>query len=62
MAEKTAIEWCDHTWSPWWIDELREQCSAAGVPFFFKQWGGRNADAGGCELDGAEIKQWPRAA
>ena len=45
-----------------WIDELREQCAAAGVPFFFKQWGGRNADAGGCELDGAEVKQWPRAA
>ena len=45
-----------------WIYELREQCAEAGVPFFFKQWGGRNADAGGCELDGAEIKQWPRAA
>jgi len=48
-------------WRPW-VDELREQCAAAGVPFFFKQWGGRNADAGGCELDGAEVKEWPRAA
>ncbi|TAK96483.1 MAG: DUF5131 family protein [Verrucomicrobia bacterium] len=45
-----------------WIDSLRDQCAAAGVPFFFKQWGGRNADAGGCELDGAEVKEWPRAA
>lgn len=45
-----------------WIDELRAQCDAAGVPFFFKQWGGRNADAGGCELDGAEVKAWPTAA
>lgn len=24
---------------PWWVQELRDQCQAAGVPFFFKQWG-----------------------
>jgi protein gp37 len=24
---------------PWWIRSLRNQCRAADVPFFFKQWG-----------------------
>lgn len=24
---------------PLWADEIREQCSRVGVPFFFKQWG-----------------------
>lgn len=42
-----------------WIDELREQCESAGVPFFFKQWGGRTPGSGGCELDGLEVKQCP---
>ena len=26
------------------------------------KWGGVNATAGGCSLDGAEVKQWPCAA
>lgn len=25
---------------PGWVRELRDQCADAGVPFFFKQWGG----------------------
>ncbi len=45
-----------------WVDLLREQCDRCGVAFFFKQWGGVNATAGGCSLDGAEVKQWPCAA
>lgn len=44
-----------------WIDGLRSQCEAEGVAFFFKQWGGPTATAGGCELDGAEFKAWPCA-
>jgi protein gp37 len=35
-----------------WGRELRNQCIAAGVKFFFKQWGGRTPKAGGRELDG----------
>ena len=35
-----------------WVAELRDQCTAAGVAFFFKQWGGRTPKAGGRELDG----------
>lgn len=23
-----------------WVIEIRDRCVAAGVPFFFKQWGG----------------------
>jgi protein gp37 len=23
----------------WWVESIRDQCEAAGVPFFFKQWG-----------------------
>jgi protein gp37 len=34
-----------------WIRELRDACAEAGVPFFFKQWGGRTAKAGGRVLD-----------
>src|SRR5262249_52369820 len=30
-----------------WVTRIREQCDAAGVPFFFKQWGGvRKSEAG----------------
>lgn len=39
--------------------DLRDQCLAAGVPFFFKQVGGRTPQAGGDLLDGAGWKQFP---
>jgi len=42
-----------------WIDSLKDQCALSGIPFFFKQWGGASATAGGCFLDGSEVKQWP---
>jgi protein gp37 len=29
---------------PDWVRSLRDQCQAAGVPFFFKQWGEWNPD------------------
>src|SRR5438128_2220616 len=32
---------------PAWVREIRDQCIAAHVPFFFKQWGGRLAKSGG---------------
>ncbi|WP_052465120.1 DUF5131 family protein [Geoalkalibacter subterraneus] len=44
---------------PEWVANIRAQCEAQGVPFFFKQWGGRR-DKGGCVVFGDEIKQWPR--
>jgi protein gp37 len=26
---------------PVWVQDLRDRCQQAGIPFFFKQWGGR---------------------
>jgi protein gp37 len=37
---------------PDWVRLIRDQCVANGVPFFFKQWGGRTSKAGGRVLDG----------
>lgn len=51
---------------PDWVRSIRDQCQAAGVPFFFKQWGEydhRNIRVGkkeaGSMLDGREHKEWP---
>jgi protein gp37 len=42
-----------------WVISIREQCEAANVPFFFKQWGGvRKADAGR-KLDGRTYDNMP---
>jgi len=35
-----------------WVRNIRAQCAAAGVPFFFKQWGGKNKKKAGRQLDG----------
>ena len=45
-----------------WLTDLRDQCAAAGVPFFFKQWGGRTPKAGGRELQGSTYDEMPRHA
>jgi protein gp37 len=42
-----------------WVREIRDQCRDAGVPFFFKQWGGRSPKAGGRTLDGREWNEIP---
>lgn len=40
--------------SPEWVRSLRDQCVEAGVPFFFKQFGGPRPASGGRLLDGRE--------
>jgi protein gp37 len=45
-----------------WIRELQKQCVAAGVSFFFKQWGGATAKSGGRILDGRTWDQMPGGA
>ncbi|MFD3464212.1 DUF5131 family protein [Nocardia fluminea] len=35
-----------------WVRDIRDNCNCAGVPFFFKQWGGRTPKSLGRELDG----------
>ena len=41
------------------VRAIRDECVEAGVPFFFKQVGGRTPASGGCLLDGEEWKQFP---
>lgn len=43
---------------PDWARSTRDQCKAASVPFFFKQWG-LGKKAAGCLLDGREWKETP---
>ncbi|MFI1252889.1 DUF5131 family protein [Streptomyces netropsis] len=42
-----------------WVIEIRDACRAAGVPFFFKQWGGRSPKTGGRDLQGRTWDQLP---
>jgi protein gp37 len=51
---------------PEWARRVRDQCVAAGIPFFFKQWGSVGADGvrrsksgNGRRLDGREWRQMP---
>jgi protein gp37 len=54
---------------PRWATSIRDQCLAAGVPFFFKQWGAHDAlgkrvgkGAAGRLLDGRTWDEMPRSA
>ena len=42
-----------------WAAEIRDRCQAAGVSFFFKQWGGVNKKKAGRELDGRTYDALP---
>lgn len=42
-----------------WVIRIREQCRAAGVPFFFKQWGGVRKSATGREIGGLTYDELP---
>jgi protein gp37 len=42
-----------------WVEDIRDQCLAANVPFFFKQWGGFNKKKAGRVLDGRTWDQMP---
>ena len=46
--------------APEWARNIRDQCRAADVPFFFKQWGGRTPKSGGRALDGRTWDDMPR--
>lgn len=45
-----------------WARSLLEQCQRAGVPFFFKQVGGRTPKAGGRDLDGRTWDEMPQSS
>ena len=42
-----------------WVRSVRDQCLRAGVPFFFKQWGGVNKKRAGRVLDGRTWDEMP---
>jgi hypothetical protein len=44
-----------------WATDLRDQCRTANVPFFFKQWGGKNKKHTGRVLEGRTWNEMPEA-
>ncbi len=46
---------------PDWATDLRDQCRRLKVPFFFKQWGGKNKKQAGRILEGRTWDQMPSA-
>jgi protein gp37 len=42
-----------------WVTDIRDQCKKAGVPFFFKQWGGVKKSKTGRLLDGTRYDEYP---
>lgn len=44
---------------PSWVEDIRDQCASANVPFFFKQWGGRTPKQGGRQLHGETWSEMP---
>ncbi|MDQ3009193.1 MAG: phage Gp37/Gp68 family protein [Acidobacteriota bacterium] len=44
---------------PEWVQDIRDQCYQAGVPFFFKQWGGVRKSKTGRDLDGRTWDDMP---
>jgi len=44
---------------PEWVLDIKQQCETASVPFFFKQWGGKNKKAAGRELNGRTYDEMP---
>jgi len=42
-----------------WVTAIRDQCGDAGIPFFFKQWGGVRKKRAGRELDGCTYNGFP---
>ena len=43
-----------------WIRSIRKQCRQQKIPFFFKQWGGRNKKKNGRILDGKTYDEMPK--
>ena len=43
----------------WWVQDIRRQCRAAHVHFFFKQWGGTRKDITGRLLNGRTYDAMP---
>jgi len=44
-----------------WVTKIRDQCNSAGVPFFFKQWGGTNKKKAGRSLENRTWSELPNS-
>jgi protein gp37 len=44
-----------------WVTAIRDQCTNAGVPFFFKQWGGVRKKRFGRVLEGRTWDEMPKS-
>lgn len=44
-----------------WVLDIQEKCELANVPFFFKQWGGKNKKKNGRKLNGKVFNEMPVA-
>ncbi len=42
-----------------WVLNIKNQCEIKAIPFFFKQWGGKNKKATGSLIDGVSYKELP---
>lgn len=42
-----------------WVIDIKQQCKKAGIPFFFKQWGGMNKKHNGRSLNGRTWDEMP---
>jgi len=42
-----------------WVIDIQEQCEKSDVPFFFKQWGGKNKKKNGRLLNGKTYDEMP---
>ncbi len=42
-----------------WVIDIRDLCEEKGIPFFFKQWGGKTSKSGGRLLEGKEYSAMP---
>lgn len=43
-----------------WVRDIRDDCQAMSIPFFFKQWGGVHKKAAGRKLDGRTWDEYPK--
>jgi len=43
-----------------WVLDIKDQCQEVGVPFFFKQWGGKNKKKAGRLLEGRTWDELPK--
>lgn len=45
-----------------WVTDIRDRCDVAGIPYFFKQWGGVHKKRAGRLLDGKTWDEMPQFA